>query len=47
VEYRLSARAEGTGVTIVQSNNRDDAEAEESAKLWDLVLNNLKEYLER
>lgn len=47
VEYRLSARAEGTGVTIVQSNNRDDAEAEESAKLWDLVLRNLKEYLER
>ena len=47
VEYRLSPRVEGTAVTIVQGNNRDDAEAEESSKLWDLVLGNLKEYLER
>ena len=47
VEYRLSPRTEGTGVTIVQGNNRDDAEAEESSVLWDMVLGNLKEYLER
>jgi uncharacterized protein YndB with AHSA1/START domain len=47
VEYRLAPRPKGTGVTITQGNNRSDSEADESAKLWETVLGNLKEYLER
>jgi uncharacterized protein YndB with AHSA1/START domain len=47
VEYRLVDRAGGTEVTITQGNNKSDSEAEESAKLWEMVLGNLKELLER
>ena len=47
VEYRLDESADGTRVTITQGNNKSDSEAEESAKLWDMVLGNLKELLER
>jgi uncharacterized protein YndB with AHSA1/START domain len=47
VEYRLDPRADGTEVSITQGNNRSESEADESTKLWDMVLGNLKEYLER
>ena len=47
VEYRLAPRDDGTEVTITQRNNRSDSEAEESAKLWEMILGNLKEYLAR
>lgn len=47
VEYRLEEKPEGTEVTITQGNNKSDSEAEESAKLWEMVLGNLKELLER
>lgn len=47
VEYRLEDKPGGTQVTITQGNNRSDSEAEESAKLWDTVLGNLKQLLER
>jgi uncharacterized protein YndB with AHSA1/START domain len=47
VEYRLAPRDDGTEVTITQGNNRSDSEAEESAKLWEMILGNLKEYLAR
>lgn len=47
VEYRLDETPAGTRVTITQGNNKSDSEAEESAKLWEIVLGNLKELLER
>lgn len=47
VEYRLDEKPDGTQVTITQGNNKSDSEAEESAKLWDMVLGNLKGLLER
>ena len=47
VEYRLDEKPEGTQVTITQGNNKSDSEAEESTKLWEMVLGNLKELLER
>jgi uncharacterized protein YndB with AHSA1/START domain len=47
VEYRLTEQPNGTEVTITQGNNKSDSEAEESAKLWEMVLGNLKELLER
>ncbi|MFF1383067.1 SRPBCC domain-containing protein [Arthrobacter sp. NPDC058288] len=47
VEYRLEEAPDGTHVTITQGNNRSDSEAEDSAKLWEMVLGNLKELLER
>jgi uncharacterized protein YndB with AHSA1/START domain len=47
VEYRLAATDGGTEVTIVQGNNKSEAEVGESVKLWDMVLQNLKELLER
>lgn len=47
VEYRLAVAPGGTQVTITQGNNKSDAEADESAKLWEMVLGNLKELLER
>ncbi|KIS27321.1 ATPase [Arthrobacter sp. SPG23] len=47
VEYRLEAKPDGTQVTITQGKNKSDSEAEESAKLWETVLGNLKELLER
>jgi uncharacterized protein YndB with AHSA1/START domain len=47
VEYRLKEEAGGTEVTIVQGNNRSESEASESVKLWNMVLQNLKELLER
>lgn len=47
VEYRLAPKDDGTEVTIIQGNNRSDSEAEESAKLWEMILGNLKEYLGR
>ena len=47
VEYRLDETPAGTQVTITQGNNKSNSEAEESAKLWELVLGNLKELLER
>jgi uncharacterized protein YndB with AHSA1/START domain len=47
VEYRLADQPNGTEVTIRQGNNKSDSEAEESAKLWEMVLGNLKELLER
>jgi hypothetical protein len=47
VEYRLQEKPEGAEVTITQGNNKSDSEAEESAKLWEMVLGNLKELLER
>jgi uncharacterized protein YndB with AHSA1/START domain len=47
VEYRLAEKPGGTEVTITQGNNKSDSEAEESAKLWEMVLGNLKELLER
>jgi uncharacterized protein YndB with AHSA1/START domain len=46
VEYCVEQEAGGTRVTITQGNNRSNAEADESAKLWDMVLQNLKELLE-
>ncbi|MEO5318823.1 SRPBCC domain-containing protein [Arthrobacter sp. CC3] len=46
VEYRLDDTPAGTQVSIRQGNNKSDSEAEESAKLWDMVLGNLKELLE-
>jgi uncharacterized protein YndB with AHSA1/START domain len=47
VEYRLTVQPGGTQVTITQGNNKSDSEADESAKLWEMVLGNLKELLER
>jgi len=47
VEYRLDEKPSGTQVTITQGNNKSNSEAEESAKLWEMVLGNLKELLER
>ncbi|QCO98912.1 SRPBCC domain-containing protein [Arthrobacter sp. 24S4-2] len=47
VEYRLIEQPNGTEITITQGNNKSDSEAEESAKLWEMVLGNLKELLER
>jgi uncharacterized protein YndB with AHSA1/START domain len=47
VEHRLAPKDDGTEVTITQGNNRSDSEAEESAKLWEMILGNLKEYLGR
>lgn len=47
VEYRLEEAQDGTRVTITQGNNKSDSEAEDSAKLWEMVLGNLKELLER
>ncbi|MBT2523136.1 SRPBCC domain-containing protein [Arthrobacter sp. ISL-28] len=47
VEYRLAPKDDGTEVTITQGNNRSDSEAEESAKLWEMILGNLKDYLAR
>lgn len=47
VEYRLEEEPDGTLVTITQGNNKSDTEAEESSKLWEMVLGNLKELLER
>jgi uncharacterized protein YndB with AHSA1/START domain len=46
VEYGLEPVGEGTRVSIVQGNNKNDDEAAESEKLWGMVLGNLKEYLE-
>jgi uncharacterized protein YndB with AHSA1/START domain len=46
VEYRLDEQPDGTQVTITQGNNKSDSEAEESAKLWAIVLGNLKGLLE-
>jgi hypothetical protein len=46
VEYGLEPVGEGTRVSIVQGNNRNDGEVAESEKLWGMVLANLKEYLE-
>ena len=46
VEYRVEQEARDTRVTITQGNNRSQAEVEESAKLWNMVLQNLKELLE-
>jgi len=43
----VEQEAEGSRVTITQGNNKSKAEVEESAKLWDMVLQNLKELLER
>jgi uncharacterized protein YndB with AHSA1/START domain len=47
VEYRLTVQPGGTQVTITQGNNKSDSEADESAKLWEMVLGNLKGLLER
>jgi uncharacterized protein YndB with AHSA1/START domain len=47
VEYRVEPEPGGSRVTITQGNNRSVEEVEESAKLWDMVLQNLKELLER
>ncbi|MDV8146207.1 SRPBCC domain-containing protein [Arthrobacter sp. B10-11] len=47
VEYRLDESPDGTRITITQGNNKSESEAEESAKLWEMVLGNLKELLER
>lgn len=46
VEYRVEEEAGGSRVTITQGNNKSESEVGESAKLWDMVLQNLKELLE-
>ncbi len=46
VEYRVAEAADGTTVTISQSNNSSDEEVEQSTATWQLVLQNLKEFLE-
>ncbi|MFJ4207450.1 SRPBCC domain-containing protein [Paenarthrobacter sp. NPDC089675] len=46
VEYRLADDDGGTRVTIVQGNNKSSEEVEQSTATWQLVLKNLKEFLE-
>ncbi|MCD4853659.1 SRPBCC domain-containing protein [Arthrobacter sp. AK01] len=46
VEYRVAEAADGTTVTISQGNNSSVEEVEQSTATWQLVLQNLKEFLE-
>ncbi|MNI68143.1 hypothetical protein D3C73_1238200 [compost metagenome] len=46
VEYRLAEEADGTTVTIRQGNNSSEKEVEQSTSTWQLVLQNLKEFLD-
>ncbi|MFF2842714.1 SRPBCC domain-containing protein [Paenarthrobacter sp. NPDC057981] len=46
VEYVLDRTPGGTTVTITQSNNSSEDEVASSTATWQLVLSNLKEFLE-
>ncbi|MFC8038451.1 SRPBCC domain-containing protein [Paenarthrobacter sp. NPDC057355] len=46
VEYFLDPTPAGTTVTITQGNNSSDDEVASSTATWQLVLGNLKEFLE-
>jgi len=46
VEYSLAEEPGGTRVTIRQGNNSTDQETTQSTETWQLVLRNLKEFLE-
>ncbi|MCR1159873.1 MULTISPECIES: SRPBCC family protein [Micrococcaceae] len=46
VEYSLAEEAGGTRVTIRQGNNSSDQETTQSTETWQVVLRNLKEFLE-
>lgn len=46
VEYALDEASGGTTVTITQGNNSTEEEVEQSTATWQLVLGNLKEFLE-
>ncbi|MCF3141600.1 SRPBCC domain-containing protein [Paenarthrobacter sp. AR 02] len=46
VEYSLAEEADGTRVTIRQGNNSSDQETTQSTETWQVVLRNLKEFLE-
>ena len=46
VEYLLAGTPDGTTVTITQGNNSSEEEVASSRSTWQLVLGNLKEFLE-
>ncbi|MEV7662146.1 SRPBCC domain-containing protein [Paenarthrobacter sp. NPDC089316] len=46
VEYLLAGDPTGTTVTITQGNNSSEEEVASSTSTWELVLGNLKEFLE-
>jgi len=46
VEYALAATPGGTTVTITQGNNANEEEVASSTATWELVLGNLKNFLE-
>ena len=46
VEYRVTEESGGTTVTISQGNNSSQEEVEQSTATWQVVLQNLKEFLE-
>ncbi|KIA72879.1 ATPase [Arthrobacter sp. Leaf145] len=46
VEYLLAGTPDGTTVTITQGNNSSEEEVASSTATWQLVLGNLKEFLE-
>ncbi|MEV4950695.1 MULTISPECIES: SRPBCC family protein [Paenarthrobacter] len=46
VEYNVTDESDGTRVTIIQGNNSSVEEVEQSTATWELVLRNLKEFLE-
>ncbi|GGJ24493.1 SRPBCC domain-containing protein [Paenarthrobacter histidinolovorans] len=46
VEYLLAGTPDGTTVTITQGNNSSEEEVASSSSTWQLVLGNLKEFLE-
>ncbi|MBT2584286.1 SRPBCC domain-containing protein [Arthrobacter sp. ISL-95] len=46
VAYNVTEESEGTTVTIRQGNNSSEREVEQSTGMWELVLQNLKEFLE-
>ncbi|VXB18633.1 Activator of Hsp90 ATPase 1 family protein [Arthrobacter sp. 9V] len=46
VEYRVTEESGGTTVTISQGNNSSQEEVDQSTATWQVVLQNLKEFLE-
>ena len=47
VTYAVSPMGEFSRLTITQENNRDQAEVDESAKTWGMILGGLKTAVER
>ncbi|MBI3579762.1 MAG: SRPBCC domain-containing protein [Ignavibacteriales bacterium] len=47
ITYKLSAEGKGTKITLTQDNNANQQEAQHSEENWKMVLNALKQLLEK